>query len=66
MTSELIGSTVRGMPELRTEKITAVLTPTAAARLDAYRERHHWSRSTAIAVLVEQGLDRDEESGASQ
>jgi hypothetical protein len=53
------------MAELRTEKITVTLTPTALARLDAYRERHRWSRSGAIAALVDDGLDRAEESEAA-
>ena len=53
------------MAELRTEKITVTVTPTMLARLDAYRDRHRWSRSTAIAALVEDGLDREQESEAA-
>jgi hypothetical protein len=44
--------------ELRTEKISVLLAPTALARLDAYRQPRRWSRSTAIAALVDEGLDR--------
>jgi hypothetical protein len=48
------------VPELRTVKLSFTLTPALLARLDAYRESRRWSRSTAIAVLVEEGLDRAE------
>jgi metal-responsive CopG/Arc/MetJ family transcriptional regulator len=49
------------MAELRSEKITVTLTPTALARLDDYRQGRRWSRSTAIAALVDEGLDRAQE-----
>jgi hypothetical protein len=49
------------MDEIRSVKISVVLTPSLAARLDVYRERHRWSRSTATAILIEDGLARDEE-----
>jgi type III secretory pathway lipoprotein EscJ len=49
------------VPELRTEKVSVVLTPSTLARLDAYRVLHRWSRSTAIAALIEDGLGRDED-----
>ena len=45
------------MNETRTEKISVNLTPSVKARLDAYRKAHHWPRSTAVAVLIELGLD---------
>ena len=54
-----------GVPELRTEKVSAVLTPTVLARLDAYAGRRRWTRSTAIAALVEEGLDREQDKEAS-
>ncbi len=38
------------------EKISVNLTPQLVARLDRYAERNHWSRSTAAAVLIEDGL----------
>jgi metal-responsive CopG/Arc/MetJ family transcriptional regulator len=53
------------MAELRTEKVSVILTPTVLARLDAYRDRRRWSRSTAIAALVEDGLDREEREASS-
>ena len=53
------------MAELRSEKISVTLTPTVLARLDAYRDRRRWSRSTAMAALIEEGLDRDQEGEAS-
>ena len=44
--------------EMRTEKITVLLTPSVTERLDAYRAERRWTRSTAIAALVEEGLSR--------
>jgi hypothetical protein len=44
------------MEENRSEKISVSLTPGMLARLDAYARAHHWSRSTAAAVLIEEGL----------
>jgi metal-responsive CopG/Arc/MetJ family transcriptional regulator len=43
--------------ERRTEKISVSLAPSVLVRLDAYAAEHYWSRSTAIAVLVERGLE---------
>lgn len=43
------------MEARRTEKISAVLTPELAGRLGEFADSHHWSVSTAVAVLVEQG-----------
>jgi hypothetical protein len=44
------------MKETRTVKITVVITPSLADRLNAFAERAHWSKSTAIAVLIDQAL----------
>lgn len=52
--------------EMRTEKITVLLTPSVTEKLDAYRAQRRWTRSTAIAALVEEGLGRqphDSETG---
>jgi hypothetical protein len=46
--------------EPRDQKVFASVTETMKARLDAYAKRHRWTRSTAMVVLVEQGLDADE------
>ena len=43
--------------ERRSEKISVSLTPTLLARLDAYATEHRWSKSTAIEVLIERGLE---------
>lgn len=43
-------------PEKRSEKISVSLTPTELARLETYAAEHRWSRSTAIAELIERGL----------
>ena len=56
----------QGVTELRTEKLSVVLTPTTVECLDAYRARRRWSRSTAIAALIEEGLDREQEKEASR
>lgn len=48
------------MDAIRTEKISVNLTPDQAARLDHYASRHRWSRSTAAAALIEQGLDAED------
>jgi metal-responsive CopG/Arc/MetJ family transcriptional regulator len=48
------------MEETRTEKISVNLTPTVLAALDSFASRNRWPRSTAAAVLIEEGLDRDE------
>lgn len=45
--------------EIRSEKISAVITPSLLARLKTYARRNHWSRSTAIEVLIEQGISED-------
>lgn len=47
--------------EMRSEKITVLLTPSVTEMLDAYRAEHRWTRSTAIAALVEEGLRRKPE-----
>jgi hypothetical protein len=52
--------TLRNMTEeTRTEKISVNLTPGAPALLDAYADRHHWTRSTAAAVLIERGYQEE-------
>jgi hypothetical protein len=47
--------------EMRTAKITVLLRPSTLERLDAYRAERRWTRSTAIAALVEEGLGRKPE-----
>jgi hypothetical protein len=49
--------------EIRSEKLSVLLTPSTVRQLDAYREPRRWSRSTAIAALVEQGLQANDETG---
>ena len=44
------------MDATRTERVTVNLTPEVMARLDDFAEQHRWTRSTAAAVLIEQGL----------
>ncbi len=44
-------------PERRTIRVMVNLTPGVRDRLDEYRFDRRWSRSTAVAVLVERGLD---------
>ena len=44
----------------RTERITVNLTPDVTARLDKYADQHKWTRSTAAAILIEQGLPQDD------
>jgi hypothetical protein len=46
------------MKENRSERVSVSLTPGIVARLDAYAHAHHWSRSTAAAVLVQDGLNQ--------
>jgi hypothetical protein len=41
-----------------TQQVTAVLPRDLVARLDAYAAERRWSRSVAIAALVEDGLAR--------
>lgn len=47
------------MSALRTAKITVLLDPRVVDLLDAYRAERRWTRSTAIAALVEEGLTRE-------
>lgn len=42
--------------ETRSERFSVSLTPSVLARLDAYAADHRWTRSTAAAVLIEEGL----------
>ncbi len=48
---------------MRSEKVTVMLTPSALRHLDAYRAERRWTRSTAIAALIEQGLHGPDEAG---
>ena len=52
-------ATLLHMDANRTERITVNLAPEVAARLDQYADQHRWTRSTAAAVLIEQGLPED-------
>ena len=45
------------MDENRTERFTVGLPPALLAKLDEYAADHRWSRSTAVAELIERGLD---------
>ena len=45
-----------------TDQITAMLPEGLIARLDAYASKRRWSRSAAIAALIEDGLDREQEN----
>jgi metal-responsive CopG/Arc/MetJ family transcriptional regulator len=45
----------------RTERITVNLTAEQVERLDRFAERNHWSRSTAVAVLIERWV-KDEQA----
>ena len=47
------------MNSIRTEQISVYLTPELLARLDRYAARNNWKRSTAVAILIERGLDPD-------
>jgi hypothetical protein len=53
------------MAEVRSEKISIVLTPRVLRDLDAYAKARRWSRSTAAAVLIERGLS-DDGKGATE
>jgi predicted transcriptional regulator len=44
------------MDAVRTERVTVNLTPEVAERLDRFAEQNRWTRSTAAAVLIEEGL----------
>ncbi len=54
--------------EMRTAKVTVLFAPSVLERLDAYRAERRWTRSTAIAALVEEGLGRhaDDQSGEAE
>jgi hypothetical protein len=55
ISSELIGYD-GGMAENRTAKISVMLTPAELAALTAYAQEHRWSRSTAVAALIDEAL----------
>lgn len=54
MQNDASQSKVMRMEESR--RISVSLPPDMLARLDAYAREHRWSRSTAAAVLIEEGL----------
>lgn len=47
------------MDAARNERITVNLTPEVLARLDLFAEQHRWTRSAAVAVLIERGLESE-------
>jgi metal-responsive CopG/Arc/MetJ family transcriptional regulator len=47
------------MDATRTERITVNLTLELIQRLDRFAEQHRWTRSTAAAILIEQGVAED-------
>ena len=49
------------MDATRTERFTVNLTPELMERLDRFAEQHRWTRSTAVAVLIERGLAEGEQ-----
>jgi metal-responsive CopG/Arc/MetJ family transcriptional regulator len=51
------------MDAIRTERVTVNLAPDLLARLDRYAQEHRWTRSTAIVVLIERGLDAEDRQG---
>lgn len=40
----------------RSARITVNLTPEQLEKLDRFAEANHWTRSTAVTVLIERGL----------
>jgi metal-responsive CopG/Arc/MetJ family transcriptional regulator len=51
------------MDETRSERFSVSLTPSIMERLDAYAAQHRWTRSTAAAVLIEEGLRARDQEG---
>ena len=49
------------MDALRSQKMTVNLTPADAERLARLARRNHWKPATAAAVLIERGLEADDE-----
>lgn len=47
------------MKETRTERVMVNLTPSELARLVTYADGRRWTLSTAAAVLIGEGLDRE-------
>ena len=43
-------------------RYAVAITPDVAARLDRFAEQHRWTRSTAAAVLIEQGLPAEDDA----
>lgn len=52
------------MDALRCVKVSVTMTASTADQLDAYRRERRWTRSTAAAVLIEQGLAAASRSAA--
>jgi hypothetical protein len=50
------------MDETRSERFSVSLTPTMLARLDTYASTFRWTRSTAAAYLIEDGLKAAEKA----
>jgi metal-responsive CopG/Arc/MetJ family transcriptional regulator len=50
------------MDAVRTERITVNLTPDLVARVDRFAALNRWTRSTAVAVLIEQGLPAEDDA----
>jgi predicted transcriptional regulator len=50
------------MDALRSQKMTVNLTPEISARLDRLARRNHWKPATAAAVLIERGLEADDDA----
>jgi metal-responsive CopG/Arc/MetJ family transcriptional regulator len=58
--TESLCCTVVRMDEVRSERFSISLTPSMLAKLDAFAAEHRWTRSTAAAVLIEEGLEEDQ------
>lgn len=54
------------MEPLRSVKVSVNITQDDAARLDRLRQRNHWTRSTAAAVLIKRQLDADDSPPPAQ
>lgn len=54
------------MSALRTAKVTVLLAPDVLDRLDAWRHPRRWSRSTAIAAMIEEALGREQDEASRE
>jgi metal-responsive CopG/Arc/MetJ family transcriptional regulator len=54
------------MDEQRDKRISVSLTPTLLAQIDAHAREHRWTRSTAVAVLVEKALSQEQDQEGDQ